>query len=154
MALDASGNLYIADLDNNRIRKVSPSGIITTVAGNGTEGYSGDNGPATSAELYAPYGVALDASGNLYIADEVNNRIRKVSPSGIITTVAGNGTEGYSGDNGPATSAELDGPIGVALDASGNLYIADCGQQSNPQGEPERNHHHGGREWNWRFFWG
>ena len=94
VALDASGNLYIADLDNNRIRKVSPSGIITTVAGNGGLGYSGDNGPATSAELFVPAGMAMDASGNLYIADDDNNRIRKVSPSGIITTVAGNGTAG------------------------------------------------------------
>ena len=127
VALDASGNLYIADYGNNRIRKVSPSGIITTVAGNGTDGFSGDNGPATSAELADPWGVALDASGNLYIADIYNNRIRKVSPSGIITTVAGNGTGGYSGDNGPATSAELYDPSGVALDASGNLYIADYG---------------------------
>ena len=89
----------------------------------------------------------VDASGNLYIADEGNNRIRKVSPSGIIATVAGNGTGGFFGDNGPATSAELHGPNGVAVDASGNLYIADYGQQSNPQGEPERHHHHSGRVW-------
>ena len=125
VALDASGNLYIAEYSNNRVRKVSPSGIITTVAGNGTQGYSGDNGPAASAELYHPFGVALDASGNLYIADWGNDRIRMVSPSGIITTVAGNGTPGYSGDNGPATGAELNYPTAVALDASGNIYIAD-----------------------------
>ena len=125
VAVDASGDIYIADFENNRIRKVSPSGIITTVAGDGTQGYSGDNGPATSAELVVPTGVALDASGNLYIAEPYDSRVRKVSPSGIITTVAGNGTQGYSGDNGPATSAEFQGPSSVALDASGNLYITD-----------------------------
>jgi sugar lactone lactonase YvrE len=125
MAVDASGNLYIADEANNRIRKVGPSGIITTVAGYGPTGFSGDNGPATGAELWYPSGVALDASGNLYIADQNNDRIRKVNASGIITTIAGNGTFGYSGNNGPATSAELDLPVGVTLDCSGNLYIAD-----------------------------
>jgi N-acetylneuraminic acid mutarotase len=129
VALDASGDLYIADEVNNRIRMVSSSGIITTVAGNGTGGYSGDNGPATSAELNSPYGVTLDAAGNLYIADLGNQRIRKVSPIGIITTVAGNGASGYSGDNGPAISAELFDPAGVAVDTSGSLYIADLGNQ-------------------------
>ena len=123
VAVDSSGNLYIADKENNRIRKIS-NGAITTVAGNGPNSYGGDNGPATSAQLNGPYGVALDASGNLYIADYHNNRIRKVS-NGVITTVAGNGTLGYSGDNGPATSAQLDDPTGIAVDAAGNLYIAD-----------------------------
>jgi uncharacterized protein (TIGR03437 family) len=123
VAVDAAGNLYIADTYNNRIRKVS-NGVIVTVAGTGTQGYSGDNGPAISAELGFPYGVAVDAAGNLYIADFGNNRIRKVS-NGVITTVAGNGTYGYSGDNGPATSAQLNYPEGVAVDAAGNLYIAD-----------------------------
>ena len=124
MALvDSSGNLYIADLGNNRIRKVTPSGTITTVAGNGTQGYSGDGGPATSAELNTTYGVAVDGSGNLFIIDL--QRIRKVTPGGTITTVAGNGTEGYSGDGGPATSAELYYPSGVAVDGSGNLFIGD-----------------------------
>jgi uncharacterized protein (TIGR03437 family) len=123
VAVDSAGNLYIADADNNRIRKVS-DGVITTVAGNGTEGFSGDNGPATSAQLYNPYGVAVDSAGNLYIADYGNNRVRKVS-NGVITTVAGNGTQGFSGDDGPATSAQLDGPFGVAVDRAGNLYIAD-----------------------------
>ena len=128
VALDASGNLYLADTSNNRIREVAAgTGIITTVAGNGTQSYSGDGGAATSAELNVPYGVAVDASGNLYIADTYNNRIREVAAgTGIITTVAGNGTQSYSGDGGAATSAELNYPYGVAVDASGNLYIADC----------------------------
>jgi len=125
VAVDASGNLFIADDYNNRIRKVSASGIVTTVAGNGAQGFSGDGGPATSAELYYPNGVAVDASGNLFIAEGGNDRIRKVSASGIITTVAGNGTYGFSGDGGPATSASLYVPIDVAVDASENLFIAD-----------------------------
>ena len=123
VAVDAAGNLYIADTANNRIRKVS-NGAITTVAGNGTAGYSGDNSPATDAQLNQPAGVAVDASGNLFIADTANNRIREVS-GGAITTVAGNGTAGYSGDNGAATGAQLNRPAGVAVDASGNLFIAD-----------------------------
>jgi uncharacterized protein (TIGR03437 family) len=126
VAVDAAGNLYIADTGNNRIRKVPNGGVITTVAGNGTAGSSGDNGSATSAELDYPVAVAADSAGNLYIADMNNNRIREVS-GGVITTVAGNGTEGYSGDNGPAASAELDGPVDVAVDSAGNLYIADSG---------------------------
>ena len=104
VAVDTAGNLYIDDTDNFRIRRVS-NGVITTVAGNGTTGFSGDNGPATSAGL-GPSGIAVDSAGNLYIADYANNRIRKVS-NGVITTVAGNGTQGFSGDNGPATSAQL-----------------------------------------------
>ena len=125
VAVDASGNLYIADSSNHRVRKVSASGIITTVAGTGSSGYSGDGGPATSAQLDYPYGVAVDAGGNLYIADTYNHCVRKVSAAGIITTVAGNGSPGYSGDGGPAASAQLYEPYGVAVDASGNLYIAD-----------------------------
>ena len=125
VTLDGSGNMYIADWYNNRIRKVSPSGIITTVAGTGTAGYSGDGGPATSAQLYDPYSVAVDGSGNLFIADEFNYRVRKVSPSGTITTVAGTGVYGYSGDGGPATSAQIYFPHGIVLDGSGNLYFSD-----------------------------
>ena len=125
VALDSSGNLYIADRENNRIRKVNSSGIITTVAGTGLAGYNGDNISATSADLNYPYGVAIDSSSNLYIADTDNNRIRKVNTSGIITTVAGTGSYGYSGDGGNATFAQLSYPRGVALDSSGNLYIAD-----------------------------
>jgi len=123
VAADSAGNLYIADSNNGSIRQVSGE-TIATVAGNGTQGYSGDGGPATSASLYYPYGVAVDSAGNLYIADSSNSRIRKVS-GGTITTVAGNGNGGFSGDGGPATSAALSGPQGVAVDSAGNLYIAD-----------------------------
>src|SRR5450759_2275213 len=125
VAVDSAGNLYITDEASNRIWKVS-NGLIAVVAGNGTSGFSGDNGPATSAQLNVPYGVAVDSAGNLYIADTGNNRVRKVA-SGMVTTVAGNGTPGFSGDNGPATSAQLNVPYGVAVDSAGNLYIADSG---------------------------
>ena len=120
--------LYIADTFNNVVREVNlPTGIITTVAGTGTAGYSGDNGPATAAELYDPSGVAVDSAGNLYIADSDNEVVREVTASTqVITTIAGTGTYGYSGDNGPATSAELGTPSGLALNSAGTvLYIAD-----------------------------
>jgi len=123
IAVDSAGNLYIAEFNGSRIRKVA-NGVITTVAGSGTPGFSGDNGPAISAQLNGPEGVAVDSAGNLYIADFGNNRIRKVA-NGVIATVAGNGTPGFSGDNGPATSAQLAYPEGVASDSAGNLYIAD-----------------------------
>ena len=125
VAVDAAGNLFIADRNNNRIRKVGTNGIITTAAGNGIGGYSGDGGAATNAELNFPPGVAVDATGNLFIADEGNYRIRKVGSDGLITTIAGNGTYGYSGDGSMATNAELSYPYGVAVDAIGNLFIAD-----------------------------
>ena len=125
VALDAAGNLYIADVNNNRIRKVNSAGVISTVAGSGTSGFSGDGGAATSAQLHWPRGVALDGAGNLYIADNNNHRIRKVNSAGNISTVAGTGTAGFSGDGGAATSAQLSNPRGVALDGAGNLYIAD-----------------------------
>jgi hypothetical protein len=125
VAVDGSGNLFIADRYDNRIRKVSPSGIITTVAGNAIYGYSGDGGAATNAGLHYPTGVTVDGSGNLFIADSYNSRIRKVSPSGIISTVAGNGTYGYSGDGGAATNAALTYPSGVSVDGSDNLFIAE-----------------------------
>ena len=123
--LDSMGNFYFVLLWENRICKVDTDGIITTVAGNGLSDYSGDGGPATEASLYYPSGVAVDMAGNLYVADTSNNRIRKVDTHGIITTVAGNGTSGYSGDGGPAVEASLNRPYEVALDVSGNLYIAD-----------------------------
>lgn len=136
VALDASGNLYITDCGNNRIRKVTVStGVIATIAGNGPNNlngaaYSGDGGPATSAGLVCPTDVALDGAGNIYIADEGDNRIRKVTlATGIITTVAGNGTGGYSGDNGPATNAQLHSPSGIRVDSAGNLYITDSANQ-------------------------
>ena len=126
VAFDFIGNLYLADR-NERIRKVDTNGIITTIAGNGVRGYEGDGGPATEAKLYRPLSVAADASGNLYIADEGNNCIRKVDTNGIITTIAGNGIEGYGGDDGPGPLAQLRYPAGVTTDAFGNLYIADQG---------------------------
>lgn len=124
LALDAAGNLYIADASNRRVRKVTPGGTITTVAGTGVEGFSGDGGPATAAQLGRPTSVIFSA-GNLFIADSSNQRVRRVSSDGTITTVAGNGIAGFSGDGGPATSASLATPLGMALDSLGNLYMAD-----------------------------
>jgi len=126
VVVDATGNLFIADGENNRVRKVSPSGMISTVAGTGQAGFSGDGGPATQARLNFPIGgLALDKAGNLFISDGANNRVRKVSPEGIITTVAGTGQIGFSGDGGPATEARFDGPRVGAVDAAGNLFVAD-----------------------------
>ena len=129
VALDGAGNLYIADWSDHRIRKVDSSGNISTVAGTGTQGFSGDGGAATAAQLNSPWDVAVDGSGNLYIADRNNNRIRKVDSSGNISTVAGTGTAGFSGDGAAATAAQLQNPQGVALDGSGNLYITDRGNE-------------------------
>lgn len=127
IALDTANNVYIADAGNNKIRMVNAkTGVISTVAGNGNKGFLGDGGLATSAELFAPLAVALDKQGNLYIADEGNNRIREVhSNTGIITTIAGNGSQGFSGDGGPATNAQFDLPCNIALDDTGNIYVAD-----------------------------
>lgn len=127
VTLDGAGNVYIADTGNGVIRKVDMNGTITTVAGdNGLSGgFSGDGGPATNAALNQPHGIALDIAGNLYIADAGNNRIRKVDLAGIITTVAGSGAASYSGDNGTATSATLNHPLGVRVDGAGNLFIVD-----------------------------
>jgi sugar lactone lactonase YvrE len=125
---DAQGNLYFAETGNHVVRKLSSGGIITTVAGNGVQGFSGDNGPATAAELDSPAGLALDAAGDLYIADSHNHRIREVAAAtGIVATIAGTGVAGFSGDGGMATAARLDLPTALALDAFGNLYVADSG---------------------------
>ena len=127
IAIDAAGNIFISELGNNCIRKVNTSGIISTIAGTGTTGYGGDNGPAIAAKLWLPRLMAFDSEGNLYVADTHNDRVRKISTSGIITTVAGTGVQGYSGDGTTATAAQLGGPQGVAIDDSGNLYIAESG---------------------------
>jgi len=121
---DVSGNIYIVDATNNRIRKINTSGVITTVAGNGTAGLLGDGSAAVSAELSDPSAICFDAAGNMYIADNSNFRVRKVSTTGIITTYAGS-TEGYGGDGGAATNAQLSGAAGIAADASGNIYVSD-----------------------------
>ena len=149
VAVDSAGDLFIADIGNNVIREVvKATGDIITVAGNGTAGYSGDNGPATAAELNAPNGVAVDSAGDLFIADGDNNAIREVvKATGDIITVAGNGTAGYSGDDGPATAAELNAPIGVAVDSVGDLFIADTGNNVSPRGgQGDRRHHHRRRQ--------
>jgi sugar lactone lactonase YvrE len=129
-AFDSNGNLYIADSGNSVIRKVTPAGIISTVAGNGRDRYSGDGGPATSAGIGDPSAIKFDALGNLYIADQAYNVIRMVTPYGLISTVVGNGNYAYNGDNIPATSASLNNPQGMAFDAAGNLYIADLGNST------------------------
>ncbi|MGH9785484.1 MAG: BACON domain-containing protein, partial [Terriglobia bacterium] len=126
VATDFSGAIYIADRNSHRIRKVSPAGVLSTVAGNGRAGFGGDGGLATAASLASPHGMALDLAGNLYVADALNHRVRKISPAGIITTVAGNGIAGFSGDGGLATEASLFEPRAVALDSFGNLYVADA----------------------------
>jgi sugar lactone lactonase YvrE len=125
LAIDEQDNLYVAVSGSNRVQKIDPSGNVTTVAGEGTFGFAGDGALATSAWLAAPCGVSVDRAGALYISDTSNNRIRKVSPGGIISTVAG--ADHYAGDGGPATAALLQYPRGVAVDATGNLYIADTG---------------------------
>ncbi len=129
IAVDGLGNVFISDSGNHCIREAGSNGNIATVAGNGTNGYFGDGGPATNASLSYPQGVAVDALGNLWIADDNNNRIRELGTNGVITTVAGNGTNGYFGDGGPATNASLSNPAGVAVDLSGNLFIADGGNK-------------------------
>lgn len=126
VAFDAAGNLFLSDTSNHRIRRVDArTGTISTVAGAGKKGFGGDGGPATSALLDEPYGLALDGRGNLYFADRLNRRVRRVDATGIISTVAGDGSKTSSGDGGPATNAGLVEPNGVALDGDGRLYIAD-----------------------------
>src|SRR5262249_5919190 len=125
VAIDRSNNILISDLNNGRVRRVNTSGIISTGAGSASRGFARDGGPATSAQMVSPYRVAVDEGGNLLIADGSNQRVRKVTMAGIITTVAGNGTVGFSGDRGTATNAQLNLPYGVALDEGGNLFVAD-----------------------------
>ncbi len=127
IVFDPQGNLYLAETASHVIRKVDPTGIITTFAGTGTQGYSGDNGPATAAQLDSPQGLTLDATNNLYIADTHNHRIRKITAAtGIITTIAGTGLPGFDGDSGPATASHLNLPTALAIDSTtGNLYLAD-----------------------------
>ena len=124
VAVDAVGNIYLGDTNNHRIRKVTPAGIITTFAGNGTNGWAGDGGQATDASLGLPIGVAVDTDGTVYISDQGTSTVRKVTPAGVISTVAGTGTAGYSGDCGPAAAAELGHPYGIAV-RDGVLYIMD-----------------------------
>jgi hypothetical protein len=124
-SLDGDGNLFIADTYNHRIRQVNAAGIISTVAGNGTQGFTGDGGKATDAEFNLPSSVWADGEGDLFIADSHNQRIRKVDTSGIITTIAGNGEFGHDGDGGPGTSASLEYPVGITGDTKGNLFWSD-----------------------------
>jgi uncharacterized protein (TIGR03437 family) len=125
VAVDGAGSVYIADTGNHRVVRITPFGTLVTFAGNGSPGWAGDNGRATLGQLNAPAAIAFDARGNLYIADTFNHLVRKVSTSGIITTIAGTGAAGFAGDGGPATSANLNYPSGVAVDAAGVVYIAD-----------------------------
>ncbi len=125
VAVDRFGNVYFTDATNNIIRKVNTSGVISTFAGTGASGYTGDGGAATAATLYYPQGICADTFGNIYVADEVNRVVRKINTSGIITTVVGTGASGHSGDGGPATAATLPSAVDVAIDRAGNLYIAD-----------------------------
>lgn len=125
VAVDTFGNLYISDMSNYRIRKVNAAGIISTFAGMGTSGFSGDGLAATSAGISSVSGIAADRIGNVFFVDQLNNRIRKINPAGIISTVAGTGTSGRTGDNGPATAATFQYPNKIAVDTKGNLYIGD-----------------------------
>jgi len=127
IALDASGNVIFGDINNNRIRKIKPAinGIISTIAGTGSIGYTGDGGQATNATIYDPTGVAIDVSNNIFFAEHGNNCIRKITTDGIINTIAGNGHVGFGGDNGPATLAQFNWPNGLKVDGNGNIFIAD-----------------------------
>src|ERR1035441_9026232 len=127
VAVDRLGNLYLSDSDHHRVRKIDTKGVITTIAGTGLAGLSGDGGPATAAQLDTPYGVAVDLAGAVYVADYNNNRVRRIGPDGVIATFAGSGGEASSGDGGPATAAQLLEPRNVALDAAGNVYISEFG---------------------------
>ncbi|MEV3852250.1 RICIN domain-containing protein [Streptomyces microflavus] len=139
MTADSAGNLYVADSENNRIRKITADGKISTVAGTGTAGFGGDGGPATAAQLKFPFSVAVDSTGALYVSEYGNHRVRKVSPDGNISTVAGVGTAGFGGDGGPAESAQLNKPIGLVLDSTGTLYISDSANHRVRKVSPDGN---------------
>ncbi|MFK0289922.1 RICIN domain-containing protein [Streptomyces sp. NPDC090442] len=124
VAVDSTGNLYVSEYHNNRVRKITADGTISTVVGDGTPGFKGDGGQATAAQLNRPHGVAVDGAGNLYVADAQNHRVRRVTADGEISTVAGTGTPGFSGDDGPATAAQLNVPVGVVVDSTGCLSIS------------------------------
>ncbi len=130
VAVDALGNVYVADTANNRVRKIDPVGTISTVAGNGTVDFVVPDGAATQQGLSDPRGVAVDQAGNVYVAETGHNRVRKISPAGAITTIAGNGTCCYTGDGGLGTAAQLNQPWGLAVDAEGNVYVADSGNNA------------------------
>lgn len=130
LAFDSAGNLYFADSGNRRIRKITPAGVITTIAGNGARGHAGDGGNALNASFATVNGLAVDAAGNVYVTDTPAQRVRKITPAGLISTFAGNGDPGFSGDNGPGASAQLNTPSGLDTDAAGNLYIADSLNQA------------------------
>ncbi|WP_411114711.1 RICIN domain-containing protein [Streptomyces sp. 029-5] len=125
VAVDSVGTLYVAEFNNHRIRRITTDGKISTVAGTGVAGFSGDNGPATSAQLNKPREVAVDSAGAVYVADSSNHRVRKITADGKISTVAGTGAAGFAGDGGPATAARLNLPLGVAVDSAGIVYISD-----------------------------
>ena len=125
IVFDSSGNLFISELIGNRVRRVDASGVITTICGTGAAGFNGDGGAAAKAQIRSPQQISFNSAGNLYIADSGNSRIRKIDTSGVISTVAGKGSNNFSGDGGPAISAELFAPWGVAADLSGNLFISD-----------------------------
>ncbi len=137
VAVDHRGNLYIADSGNHRIRKVAPDGTITTFAGTGEPGFDGDGGPAARAQLNAPYGVSVDRHGQVFVADQQNYRIRKVTPAGTITTIAGDGRKGFDGDGGPAVRAALNYPDATVSDDKGHLYIADAGNHRVRKVDPD-----------------
>ena len=125
IAFDSANNLYVADRNNNYVRRIQPDGTITTIAGNGSQGYSGDGGPATAATISYPTGITVDGGGNVYFAETFSNRVRRITPNGVISTVAGTGGQGFNGDNRPATQATLTNPEGLLVDSAGNLLITD-----------------------------
>ena len=152
VAIDNSGNYYIADAGNLMVMRVGHDGIVNVIAGNGVFFASGDGGLAVNAAVFQPTAVAVDSGGNIYIA-EYGSRVRKVTPDGIISTFAGTGIDGFSGDNGPATQAKLLAPFGLAVSPAGNVYIADTYNNQHPK-SIERRHYHGRRHRTAWVHWG